>query len=109
MALPIIAAGVVGPVAAKFIQFFVGSFIAKVVVAFGISFISYAAMTAVANSIEARIISNVGGLGGQFANIASALGLFQAINIIASAYVGAITVRQIMGAYNRMTFSGGST
>ncbi len=110
MAVPVVA-GVLGTMAAWFIKYLVGYAIARVVVAFGISFVTYMGIDAIADQIASHIQTNVGGFGGQFAALASALGIFSAINIITSAYLGALAVRQVLGAFKTIRFaaSGGNS
>lgn len=111
MAIPLLGAAgaLLAPVVAGITKYVVGYAIVRVVLALGITVVSYGIVNTVASQIKSYVTSSVGGFGGQFANMAGALGLFEAVNIIFSAYVGAITIRQIMGAYNRITYGGAAS
>lgn len=107
MPLPLIAAPLLAPVLATAGKYLVGYTIVRVVTALGISLLSFGAVDAIGGNIASYIQSNIGGFGGAYSQYASALGLYQAMNIVSSAYIGAIAVRQVMGAFSRITF--GST
>lgn len=92
------------PILAVFGRYLVGFFIVRVVTALGISLISFASINTVGDQLEAYVTQNVGGLASQFSTLANALGLLDAISIVMSAYIGAIVVKQIMGAFNKITF-----
>ena len=104
MPLPIVAAGLLAPVVATAGKFLVGYVIVRIITIFGIALVSYGAVDALAGQIKTYLTANLSGLGGDFAVYASALGIFDAVNVISSAYIAAVSVRVVMGTYNRMTF-----
>ncbi len=103
MALPLLAAASLGPVVATFIKFIVGTAITRVVAALGISLVTYASIDTVAGIIKSHMEANISGWG-QWQAYIDAVGLPAAVNIIASAYIGAVSIRALMGAFNRITY-----
>lgn|SRR5690606_19138860 len=105
MALPLIftAAGFSGIVATA-AKYIVGYAITRVVAALGIGLVTFKALDSIAELIVGFIESNTASAGGEFWHVAVALGVPDAIKVVTSAYVAAITIRQLMGIYDRVTF-----
>jgi len=105
MPLPVIftAAGVSGLLATA-VKYIVGYAIARVVAALGIGLVTFKALDVIAELIVSYVETNTQMAGGEFWHVAVAMGVPHAIKVITSAYVAAITIRQLMGIYNRITF-----
>jgi hypothetical protein len=105
MALPMVltTAGFSG-VIATCLRYMLGYALLKIISAFGIALITFTGVSFAASKIEDWIVSNTSGIGGQFWNVAVALNVPHAIQVITSCYIGAIAIRQLMGFYNRITF-----
>ena len=105
MPLPLIltAAGASG-VLATAVKFVVGYSIVRVVAALGISLVTFTALDNVTGMIESFIQSHTSGVGGQFWEVAVTLNVPHAINVVTSAYIAAIAIRQLMGVYSKVTF-----
>lgn len=105
MPLPLIltAAGFSG-VLATAAKYILGYAITRVIAALGIGLVTFEALSIISNQIESWIVRNTSGVGGQFWDVAVSLNVPHAINVVTSAYVGAIAIRQAMGIYNRVTF-----
>lgn len=110
MPLPLFigAAGFAG-IAATAVKFIVGYTLVRVVAALGISLITFGAVDLITVQIESYISNNITGVGGQFWEVAVTLNVPHAVKVITSAYVGAISIRQLMGIYNRVTFGKSAT
>jgi len=105
MPLPVIftAANIPGLVA-TFIRYLVGYAISKTITALGITLVTFKALDYVADMIVRFVESNTASAGGEFWHVAVALGVPDAIKIVTSAYVAAISIRQMMGMYDRITY-----
>lgn len=110
MPLPLVigAAGFAG-ILATAVRFIVGYTLTRVVAALGMSLVTFAAVDLVTAQIEAYITTNISGVGGQFWETAVILNVPHAVKVITSAYIGAISIRQLMGIYNRVTFGKGAS
>lgn len=105
MPLPLLltAAGFSG-VLATAAKYVLGYAITRVIAALGIGLVTFKALNIISNQIEAWIVRNTSGVGGQFWEVAVALNVPHAIKVVTSAYIGAIAIKQAMGLYNRVTF-----
>lgn len=105
MPLPLIvtAAGFSGLMATA-VRFFIGYAITRIVAALGIGLVTFTALNLITGQIEAWILRNTSGIGGQFWEVAVALNVPHAIQVVTSAYIASIAIKQIMGVYNRVTF-----
>lgn len=100
----IFGVAVIGPILALFIRFLVGTLITRAIAVLGISIVSYNITGAILNSVKTRIDTFIYGLPAAGIEVASSLGMIEAFNVIFSAYVGALTIRQAYGTVNRLTF-----
>jgi len=103
MPLPIIAAVTLPAIISTFVRFLIGTAIVRVITALGISLVTYATIDTVAGYIQSYMVSNVAGFG-TWQPYVDAIGLPAAVNIVSSAYIGAVAVRALMGAFNKITF-----
>jgi len=105
MPLPLVltAAGISGVVATA-AKYVIGYAITRVIAALGIGLVTFKALNIITGQIEAWIIRNTSGVGGQFWEVAVSLNVPHAIQVVTSAYIGAIAIKQAMGVYNRVTF-----
>lgn len=103
----IIGAGVVSSIITLLVRVLVGTLIARIIFAFGITFATHAALESVGNFVENHFTSLMSSAGsGEVLAIANALGFSAAAHVIFSAYVASITVRQAVGYGKRIVFGG---
>lgn len=106
MALPLLAAGALAPIVATIIKFAVGYFIARLITSLGMAMVVFASVDSVANLLTNQIEGALGGISGTAHEVLSAVGLYNCVNMIFSAYVSAVGIRQLRGVYNKITFGG---
>ena len=104
MPLPLVVAAAFPAIVATFIRFMIGSFIVKFFFMLAISLVTFTAIDTVGDIIKNYILNQTQSIPGQFAEAAAMIGLFDAVNIVISAYIGSIAIRQVMGLHNRVTF-----
>ncbi len=108
MPLPLIAAPLVGGAIATAGRYLFGYMILRAVALLGIALVTYGTVDTIGTTIASHLSADLSGLGGDFSNIAISLGIADAVNVCVSAYISAITIRTVMGAYSKITFSKGS-
>jgi len=108
MAIPLIGAAAFAPVVILIIKFFIGTLIMRLVLSLGIALVTFTQANNIADWIGNYMLSGLSGFSAQAADAVTALGLVSAVNIIISAYVAAIGIKQLRGIYNRLTFGGHS-
>ena len=109
MPLPaLFAVGTLGTLFATFAKYFIASAIIRVVSAFGIGLVTFAG----ADLITAKVVAILNTLlfkGNESITAALAAGgIFDAVNIILSAYIAVFTIKATMGVFNRVTFGRGA-
>jgi len=94
-----------GPFVALVIKFLVGTLIARAITALGIALITYSALTSIGQMVSTHFLTLMSsGSSGTVVQLAMALGLHSAANIIFSAYIGSLAIRAAMGATKRLVF-----
>jgi hypothetical protein len=88
------------------IRFLIGTFVGKLFLALGVSFITFQGADFVGNLIYSRLQSHINSLPYQFLEVFSSIGGMSFISIICSAYMGALSIRAVMGVTNRFKFGG---
>jgi len=106
MALPLLAAASLAPIFSFAIKFFIGTLIMRIVLSLGITIVTFTQADNIASWIGDYMLSGLTGFSAQAASAVSAIGLVNAFNIIVSAYVAAIGIKQLKNVYNRLTFGG---
>ncbi len=104
MPIPLIAAAALPVIAATALRFLVGTLIVRALTALAVSLVTFTATDAISTAILNHIISSSSGLPAGVLEAAQMIGFTTCVSIIASAYVGAIAIRQAMGLYNRIAF-----
>lgn len=104
MPLPFIAAAAVPTIVSFLLRALVVNLIFRVITAFGIAIVSFASIDTVAGMLTDYVESAMGAVSGDVYEIADMIGFFDCINIVLSAYLSAISIRQLRGIYNRLTF-----
>lgn len=106
MPLPLLAAGAVAPVVSTIIKFMVGYFVTRLITSLGMALIVFSSVDAVAGMLTSQIDSALGGISGVANEVLSAIGFYNSINMVFSAYVSAVGIKQLRGVYNKITFGG---
>ena len=110
MALPLfIAAGAFPAIAGTLMRFFIGSLIVRALTTIGFSNVTYASLDAIGGMVQqhfSALMSSSGG--GQPYQLALAMGIPSAANLIFSAYLGSIAIQSAMGLAKRVTFGAGA-
>ncbi len=105
MPLPVVYGAVVLPTIVAFIiRSLVAHLIMRVITTLGMAIISFVAIDAAMNRISTYINRALGAVSGDAQYIAQMMGFTDCVNIVLSAYVAAVGIRQIRGAYDRIVF-----
>lgn len=110
MALPVlISAAALPAIAGTLFRFFIGTLIVRALTTIGFAVITYTSIDAIGSMIANHFNSLIASSGsGQPYQIALALGIPSAANIIFSAYLGSIAIQSAMGLMKRVTFGAGA-
>ncbi len=101
---PVIGAAVLPTIAAFLIKALIAHLIMRVITVLGIAIVSYVAIDMIKNQIVSYIQSALSVISGDVRNIAEMMGFFDCMNIILSAYIAAVSIRELRGIYNRLVF-----
>jgi len=104
MPLPFIAAAAVPAILSFVLRALVVNLIFRVITSLGVAIISFSAIDTVAGTVTAYVQSALNAVNGDVYQVADMLGFFDCINIVLSAYLAAISIRQLRGLYNKLTF-----
>lgn len=100
-----IAALGLAPIVGFIVRAVVGTLIARLVLSLGISILTYAGVESVMGFVKSHFVNLMESVGsGVAVDLAVALGLVQAANIIFSAYIGAHGIRFALGLSKRLVF-----
>ncbi|WP_299776373.1 DUF2523 family protein [uncultured Pseudoteredinibacter sp.] len=105
MPLPVVYGALALPsIVAFVVRALVAHAIMRTITALGMTIISFVAIDAAMNQIITYLNRALGAVSGEAQQVASMMGFFDCVNIVMSAYVAAVGIRQIRGAYNRIVF-----
>jgi hypothetical protein len=109
MGLPaLFAAGTIGSIFGTFAKFFIASAILRVVTSFGIGLVVFTSFDLIITKVQQLLASLVFDGDSLIIGALDAGGVFDAVNIILSAYVAVLTIKALFGAFTRLTFGSGS-
>ena len=100
----IFAAGTIGTIAATFARYFIASAIIRVVSAFGVGIIVFSSFNLITDKATSLLNTLVFNGDPTITSALDAGGVFDAVNIILSAYVAVFTIKAVMGVFSRITF-----
>jgi hypothetical protein len=100
----IIGRALFGGVIGKITKHVLGYAIPRIIAALGISFIAYQGVDMIGQQIRQYITVHTNF--GQWSSLAHYVGVYAWINIVVSAYLGAIAVKQVLGAFESVRFKG---
>lgn len=83
---------------------FIASAVGRVILALGISYVTYSGITAGLNVLKTMMISQVSGLPSDVVNLVGFVGLDKALTIIFSAFVFRVSLRLVNGAIKKAIF-----
>lgn len=89
-----------------FVRFLIGTWLFKLFVGLGITYVTFQASDHVGNLISSKVQSLIGGLPSQFMEVFVSVGGMSYINLVLSAYMGALAIRAAIGAAGRFKFGG---
>lgn len=101
-----LAAPALAGVASLFIRFLVGTSIAKVITAFGLGIFNFTALSLITERITGYLTAIEFGASGVVAEVAVQIGFFEALSILLSAWITAVSIRQLRGVFSRLTVGG---
>lgn len=101
----IFAAGGFAAIVSTIIRFLVGTLIMRFILALGVSILTFGGVSSVMSFVKNHFLSLMSSSGsGSVVQLASAVGLLAAANILFSAYIGALSIRSAMGFSKRLVF-----
>lgn len=104
MPFPLVAAAVLPAVIATVLRFLVGTLIVRVITALGIFVATFTGLDYATSEITDYIDSAMNGVTGDVYTIANMIGFFDCVQILIGAWISAIAIKQLLGAFNRLTF-----
>lgn len=86
-------------------RFLVPLIIAKVIIALGLSAVTFVGVDLLGDYLVSQVRSASTSLGGDLINVAAMAGFFDWLEIVLAAWIAAINIRSIRGAFKQLTFA----